>query len=172
MKLAERDYHVSLTEKDIDTLSFYAGKPTPAGVHLEIGTLVGGGAIVLAKSSHLPIITVGPYDGPEYKDMIANNIAKQGLTDRITHYPCISSEYEHAGYSIGLLFIDGNHSFEWVLHDFYKFSRFVVVGGYVAFHDYEFDGGVTAFVKSLEISPLPYNLIDVEGYTAVFKKVG
>lgn len=41
------------------------------------------------------------------------------------------------GPPIGLLFIDGDHTFEGCLADFIVWSRFVPVGGIVAFHDYD-----------------------------------
>lgn len=50
---------------------------------------------------------------------------------------------------IRLLFIDGEHTYDAVLEDFALWSRFVVPGGVVAFHDYNSAPGVTTFCEEM-----------------------
>jgi predicted O-methyltransferase YrrM len=51
---------------------------------------------------------------------------------------------------ISFLFIDGLHDYAAVAKDFYHFSKWILKGGYVAFHDYaDYFGGVKAFADEL-----------------------
>jgi len=67
--------------------------------------------------------------------------------------------------SIGLIYIDANHSFEGVKEDIQAFYPKLVVGGVMAFHDYEndIDYGVKSAVRefceprNIEIHLIPEN---------------
>jgi hypothetical protein len=51
---------------------------------------------------------------------------------------------------IQILFIDGLHDYTNVARDFFQFERWVVPGGYIAFHDYaEYYPGVKSFVNEI-----------------------
>lgn len=39
------------------------------------------------------------------------------------------------GRKVGFLYIDGYHAYDWVKNDFERYSKYVIPGGYVGFHD-------------------------------------
>lgn len=72
---------------------------------------------------------------------------------------------------ITFLFIDGLHDYPNVARDFWKFSPFVVPGGYVAFHDYaDYYPGVQAFVDEI-LRERHYIKIHLEESLMVVQKV-
>ena len=81
------------------------------------------------------------------------NIAANGLTSVVE--PIVKRSYEvNWEKPIAFLFIDGLHDYGNVSRDFHHFERWVVAGGYIAFHDYaDYYPGVRKFVD--EIAALP-----------------
>ena len=53
---------------------------------------------------------------------------------------------------VGLVFIDGDHSYEVVSHDTLEALRMVVPGGVIAWHDYHHEEGVERFVNEFAAS--------------------
>jgi len=78
------------------------------------------------------------------------NIERVGVGDQVR--PVKATSEEAAGTwdrPIRLLFIDGDHRYESTRQDFELWSRFVVEGGYIAFHDVGTWPGVTRFYGEL-----------------------
>lgn len=66
--------------------------------------------------------------------------------------------------SIGLLYIDGDHSYEGVINDITNYFLKVVCGGIIAFHDYNNAGyGVTKAVNDYCRGMYTIHLIDNDG---------
>jgi predicted O-methyltransferase YrrM len=78
------------------------------------------------------------------------NIERAGVKDQVR--PVVATSEEAAkswDRPIRLLFIDGDHRYESTRRDFELWSRFVVEGGYIAFHDVDTWPGVTRFYHEL-----------------------
>jgi len=78
------------------------------------------------------------------------NIERAGVKDQVR--PVVATSEEAAktwGRPIRLLFIDGDHRYESTRRDFELWSRFVVEGGYIAFHDVDTWPGVTRYYHEL-----------------------
>jgi hypothetical protein len=89
---------------------------------------------------HGPLQTVGgtsQWDDPE---RVRQHFARFGVEDRVTHYRMTSAEF-FSGYderqipAIDLAFIDGNHSFDDVRHDFIEVCRRAHRNTYILLHD-------------------------------------
>lgn len=122
---------------------------------LEIGTLKGWSAILMAKTrTEAQIFTIDPHVGTKCgmhssKDEANKNIFDSGCYGHVKHFPLSSQDYvPHIKFD--LLFIDGDHTFEGVKHDFEKFLPFVKDKGIILFHDYSYEAGVTKFCDSLK----------------------
>ena len=79
-----------------------------------------------------------------------DNLSKKDLLDWVE--PIVASSSDALvdwTDPIRLLFIDGDHSYEATKHDFDHWSRFVVRGGSIAFHDVGAWPGVTQFYQEL-----------------------
>ena len=106
------------------------------GEIVEIGTNVGLSAIALAHGLgelNKRIYTVDIYCHPQF----AKNVQMAGATHRIEQLlgpsHVIASSF-HSG--IGLLFVDGDHSYRGVVTDIKAWSNKVVQGGYIIFDDF------------------------------------
>lgn len=77
------------------------------------------------------------YTSEETWQIFNEQIASVGLHDFIqTRMMSSAKAVEKRSKPIHLLFIDASHKYKDVLQDFQMWSRFVPVGGYVAFHDF------------------------------------
>lgn len=131
---------------------------------LEIGTFRGWSAILMAKArGDAVIITIDPHFGIPEDDLsssaeeVSNNISRENLTYNILHLQISSQDFIPEQYTFrgnvdkfDLLFIDGDHTFAGVQHDFEKFLLYVKPEGIILFHDFGHLPGVTEFCKTLK----------------------
>ena len=159
-----------LADEEADLLIAAAGRaltevPADASV-VEIGSYCGRSTVVLGsvikKSGRsVKIYAIDPHDGVvgaldqklehlgETFEKFSRNIGQAGLTEFVEAIRKRSFEVEW-DCPVGFLFIDGLHDYTNVARDFYHFERWVVDGGYVAFHDYaDYYPGVKTFVNEL-----------------------
>jgi hypothetical protein len=66
------------------------------------------------------------------------------------------------------VFIDGEHTYEAVKNDS-KWIKYVKDGGFIAFHDVEYENGIRNFVEKIIVPK--YKLIGKEGNLWIFRKV-
>jgi len=72
---------------------------------------------------------------------------------------------------IGALFIDALHEYKNIKNDFEKWNKFVKVGGFVIFHDYDTSfKGITDFCNELKNNK-DWNFIKKHGQCAFFKRI-
>lgn len=120
-----------------------------AGEIVEIGTFKGKSAIALGLSSQYltarkrPVHIIDPFYHPalpaNYEDDFDLNIRKAGLESHIIKIKKPSQEaYSDCPAQIAALFIDGDHSYDGVIHDIVHYASRVVPGGIIAFHDYSY----------------------------------
>ena len=111
-------------------------------------------------------------DGTTY-DRFMENISKHEVADYVA--PLVaSSEAAAADWSrpIRLLFIDGNHSYDASRHDFEAWSKHLIPGGYVGFHDIDGWPGVTTFYGELLENSSDYDeVLAVDSLRVVRKKM-
>lgn len=112
---------------------------------LEVGSYQGRSTIALALDAQTPVFAVDPHDvsvgdsfpfGDEDRAALMANLVKAGVAWKVRLLDIQSAFAARCfPHSIGLLFIDGAHSYEGVKADIEAWLPHVVEGGYVAFHD-------------------------------------
>jgi predicted O-methyltransferase YrrM len=107
----------------------------PKSTIVEIGRCEGGSAILMGAAKHeddrLLSIDNDPVDDPQVEQML-NQLGIKNVELVIadsTTYPADTVK------DIGLVFIDGDHSYDGVKADFENWYPWVMAGGLVAFHD-------------------------------------
>ncbi|MCB9267667.1 MAG: glycosyltransferase [Lewinellaceae bacterium] len=147
------------------TLNMFRHLPPPYNI-VEIGSYHGKSTILfgsLAKElcPRAKVFAIDPHDGklgaagqglqtfpPSYEKFKAN-IENAGLAEfvEIIRDHSYNVKWEKP---VSFLFIDGLHDYANVARDFGHFSKWVRLGGYVAFHDYaDYFPGVVTFVDEL-----------------------
>jgi predicted O-methyltransferase YrrM len=130
-------------------------EPCPGSVHVEIGTLSGGGTIfmmeALRKKKALDtekIVCVDPFSGFYEKEdptvsieTVKKNLEKFDFDpDNVIFVPRISQDIEAVrmvkSMTVNTVFVDGDHTYEGVKKDWENYSRLVMKNGYVIFDDY------------------------------------
>jgi predicted O-methyltransferase YrrM len=81
---------------------------------------------------------IGTWDEPEKVSSIWRAF---GVHDIITHFKMRSSEYLQLpeSHDIDLLYVDGDHSYQGIMHDFTQFRARIAPGGLVLAHDVDPD---------------------------------
>jgi len=141
--------------------------PNDAEAIVEVGSYCGRSTVVIGsvvqalRTEKARVYAIDPHNGkvgaldqglqqvaPSF-DRFQCNIAAAGLSDRIE--PIRSHSFEvQWNKPIRFLFIDGLHDYMNVARDFCHFEPWVVVGGYIAFHDYAtYYPGVVSFVNEI-----------------------
>ncbi len=123
-----------------EELIYDAPRLVRGGPILNLGDDEGGSAILLAQGlgSHLNghVWTVDNYEAKQ-KRRAERNMETAGVKDRITILNCRTDEaLEHLdGYQFSFIFIDADHSYEGVKHDWLEFSPHLKQDGLMAMHD-------------------------------------
>jgi predicted O-methyltransferase YrrM len=114
---------------------------------LEIGTFQGGTVCVLARLSapRATIISIdlpgGKFGGGQSKlrsllyHTFGKSFQRMHLIRGDSHSEEVAARVSQITQSLDVLFIDGDHTYEGVRHDFVSYSPLVRPGGIVAFHD-------------------------------------
>jgi predicted O-methyltransferase YrrM len=136
-----------------------------APIVVEIGSWHGRSTLVLGaaaqqRGSAEKVYAIDPHEGeirsgttlsPSY-DAFLQNMRTAGLLDHVVPIRNRSFEVPWSA-PIGLLFIDGIHTYDDVSRDYHHFERWLTPGAYVAFHDYSAGyPGVKRFVDELHVS--------------------
>ena len=130
-------------------------EPVPASVHVEIGTLCGGGTIFMLEALKAKgaldseyVACVDPFDGFYEKQdpLVSISTVKANAElfgfdpSRILFFPTLSQDIETlrklSEHTVNTVFIDGDHRYEGVKADWNNYAPLVVDGGYVIFDDY------------------------------------
>lgn len=120
-------------------LAYYAHRYNFTGARfLEIGTAVGFSACLMATAApQATIVTMNPKDG-EYEKAVTNlKIRSNVQVVKSTSQDFLWKHGEIGNYD--LIFVDGDHAYNMVLHDS-RFFNFLRIGGLILFHDYSPDG--------------------------------
>ena len=112
------------------------------GNAVEIGAYKGRSTWYLAKAledarSPYKVISIDPHDEPEPRASYFETIGESGLRERVD--PRVGRSHDVAATygdePIGMLWIDGDHSYEAVKQDFDDWFPRLAVGGWLAIHD-------------------------------------
>ncbi len=148
---------------------------TNQGVIVEIGSWKGLSTCLLAKGSmannRVPVHAVDTFQFTEFgKDRKINtypdfekNIEKMNVKNIIRAY-IGESEVVAKSFNlpISVLFIDGSHDYENVLKDVLNWTPKVVEGGWIAFHDTDYEG-VMKVIKELILKSGDYSDLNYMG---------
>jgi predicted O-methyltransferase YrrM len=143
-----------VSQEELFTLYSHALQLKKGDIAIEIGSYKGKSSLALglaAQQSGARVYCIDPHEefvgvaggifGPvDLKDKI-NNISKFNLGDVL--FPvCLSSVQVALIWEkpVNLLWIDGNHTYEFVSKDFNGFAPHVVPGGIIIFHDRQMEG--------------------------------
>ena len=144
-----------LSKKEAWGLFFIALKVPRNGIIVEIGSWQGKSTYCLARGLRSgKIYAIDPFNADAgfdedsaviYKekqannnllDIFINNMTRLNVINKIKPMPGYSYHFGDQFTKINFLFIDGDHSIKGCQSDFEIYSPKVVVGGYIAFHDY------------------------------------
>ena len=144
-----------MRRKEVRCLYELAQTAAREGVIVEIGSYRGLSTVALAKGSlrghKIPVYAIDPHEyvdpgictgrsgwcyDPQDNVAFLKNILFAGVAEKVRLINLLSFEAV-AGWDkpISLLYIDGNHEYEAAERDFSEWSRFVLNGGHVVFHD-------------------------------------
>jgi len=150
------------------------------GVIVEIGSLFGASACAMAMVAQVPIYCIDVWDliypgdfrlqhgyyRNKMKKLIKGqlsfykqfqeNVETFGVADKITSINAQSQEVAKIwDKPIGLLYIDGDHSYQGCMGDYMGFAKHIIARGFLAIHDYdEKHPGVMQAVKEIMESGL------------------
>ncbi len=108
-----------------------------SAIALSLGAAAGRGAKVYAVDPYNPFVgPLGSEFGPKDRTPLFTNLLLAGVADKVWVIN-LPSEQAARGWreAVGLLWIDGDHSYEGVKTDFESWSPFLAPGGVIAFHD-------------------------------------
>jgi len=140
-----------LQEDEAQRLTWLAARVPADKAIVEIGSLRGrstcrlGLGAAAGLGAHVwAIDTWGPYSpasglkgGDQHRERFDFNIDLFGLGAQVTPIRADSREIAKVWQrEIGLLFIDGEHTYEGIRGDYEGFHEHVVAGGWLAIHDY------------------------------------
>ncbi len=157
------------------------------GVVVEIGSWKGKSTVWLAKGSEKvdgeKIYAVDPHlGGPDQARLgltdiqtekeFKENIRLAGVQARVVPLVMTSMQaVKNWNQPIGLLWIDGDHSYRSVQQDFFNWQPHVVEGGIIAFHDTCSWAGVRRFIDEEILSLDGYRIIGHVKEIVAIKKV-
>lgn len=140
---------------------------------VEIGSYKGKSTVALALGSKLAerekVFSIDPHtDGT--KEIFLKNLHNLGVEDyvipRVNTSEGVAKTFNS---KIRLLFIDGNHEYEFVKKDILLWKDFLIEGGIVAFHDYNREG-VSRAINELVINSGEFIIEGTIGCTLLFSK--
>lgn len=114
-------------------------------IYTEIGTYCGGSmALILCHIYDTDVVCIDPLHVlNNQEDIVNNNIIKFNKYNKnVKLHKNFSTDQKFyneliiTNFKTDILFIDGDHSYEAVLNDFYSYEIFVNSGGYIIFDDY------------------------------------
>lgn len=179
-----------ISPHELVTLNEYAEK-VERGHVVEIGSFLGLSTMALAlgveTKEKIRVYAIDPHDSyTDVSDVNPNYKQKYGSVDMSTFLENIVAQNAHYKIfpvalssnevvwerPIGLLFIDGAHDYYSVLDDFDSFHLNIVPGGYLIFHDSEWDGPKRVIKEIQEQYKHTYTLLEVVDALTIFRKNG
>ncbi len=135
---------------------------------VEIGSYCGGSTVVIGRAAArrnpgVKLYAIEPFTFHEaryqhdYEGLFDRNVDEWGLTTNVVKIKKTSEKVAlDWGREIDFLYIDGDHSYEAVVHDINNFVRFVRARGLFAFHDYK-SAGKEGVRRAVDELVMPYH---------------
>ena len=170
-------FPISQSWAGVSIIREYGSKVNASQCIIDIGTRNGGSAILLAMSSTSTVYTIDILEDPReprygygWIPKLREHLDSFPFGHRIIQVTSVSWEYEHNGPPVGLVLIDGDHTYSGIKRDWEHFYPMVEKGGYILVHDYDspYFPDVTNFLDKLDSE----ECVDLGGTIAVFKKGG
>lgn len=158
----DNKYYKGGSTRDLEIAELKKLASESKDIIVEIGGFQGRTSIELGKGSkegeNHKIFVIDPWTGVKVKNTkdvfidkntFIKNIKNAGMDDIITPIQSFSENYlPKWDNPIGMLFIDGDHSYSGVKKDI-KWIKHVISGGIVAFHDYSLPKYKDSVVKAV-----------------------
>jgi predicted O-methyltransferase YrrM len=144
-------------------------------VYTEIGTFNGGSmCLMLQHPKNTEVVSIDPFHLERTnKRIVQENISnfnvhsrKVKLTEQFSNNPAFLQQLKEENFTTDILFIDGDHSYNAVLEDFYNFKDFINPDGFIVFDDYhdaqyspEVRPAVDAIMKEIVNKKLPFRIV-------------
>jgi len=134
--------HSNIDELSCSLLAHFV-KRAHASRIIEVGFAYGASALAIASAAatcaRIEHHIFDPYQQRAWQGIGIENMRRAGFGDRFTFHDELSEfglpKLVEAGYQCDFAFIDGNHTFDHVLLDFFYINRMLAVGGIVVFDD-------------------------------------
>jgi predicted O-methyltransferase YrrM len=177
-------------EADLLIASLFRAVSTLKGVRaiVEVGSYMGRSTVVLAsvlqslRLEDAKVYAVDPHSGkigapdrgiahmPPSLDEFRRNVADAGVA-ALVQLVCHHSFEVQWDKPICFLFVDGLHDYMNVARDFYHFEPWIIIGGYIVFHDYApYYPGVMMFVDEV-LAGGSYERVHCAASLVVLRKV-
>jgi predicted O-methyltransferase YrrM len=121
--------------------------------YAEIGCYAGGSACLMLQRPNTKVVTID-LGTPISEEIVKNNVSKLNPHNNEFYYikgnsqsPETIKKLKSITQKIDILFIDGDHSFNFAINDFFAYENLVKEDGYVIFDDYN------DFLHSPEVKP-------------------
>lgn len=151
------------------------------GVIVEIGSWKGRSTIWLAKGASVKVYAIDPHVGTDTHqhagcantyDEFIKNIVRAGVGDVVVPVMKTSEEsVKNWDEPVGLIFIDGDHSYDTAKFDFDQWGTHLVEGGIIALHDTIYYYGPRKVVIENIFKSRDYVAIGVVGQVVCARKV-
>lgn len=146
----------------------YQGKST---LLIAYGTQIGNNNKLYAIDPHLDFVGVnGGVFGPSDLQKKYKNIVKFYDADNIFVVALKSNQICNWEFPIGMIFIDGDHSYEGVKFDYEKFKKNIVTGGKILFHD-SIMPEIKQFLDELELNSNELKFLKDVGTMKIYEKL-
>lgn len=157
-----------------------------AKICIEVGMAYGTSALFICRAlkynneeytghdKHV-LYSIDPYQSTQWMGLGVENIKRDGLSDyhkllEMTSYKALPMLLEEHEKAVDVIFIDGWHTFDYTLVDFFYSDLLLAIGGYIVLDD-ALHAGPAKVVRYIVENYTHYKRIDVNVRTiAVFRK--
>lgn len=131
-------------------------------IYLEIGAFAGGSASLVSSNQKVSKVISIDIGYPVNKEVPIRNVNTFKHNECDYHYiegdstlQTTIDELKSLTDNVDILFIDGDHSYNGVMNDFFNYKDFVKKGGYIIFDDY------LDSIHSPEVKPSVDNIVNL-----------
>lgn len=171
-----------LTNAEEEMLVKYAKLLPPKSTVVNIGCEYGRSLIALAKAaSQCLIMGIELFPKPELQQNVAEAQVQNAVVHQRDSHNALQCDDIIPSTGLGLVFIDGDHSYDGVLMDIRVWVRYIEQGGYVLFHDVAQETNklphylhfevAKAIAEWQEAAPDEFRLIEMVDTIAVYQRV-
>lgn len=170
--------HSAIKSQEMETISNLLSNLTPNNNFikcLEVGMAYGVSAITILSNKKCNLISIDPFQSSQWESNGTKLIESFGFSNRHTliekpNYIALPELLKINTSSFDFIFIDGWHTFDYTLVDFFYSNLLLRIGGIIMIDD-ALHNGVAACIKYLDKNYLFYNKINSVKSVKVYKKI-